>query len=98
MPANKNVTKRVLVERLREQLPLSFETERIALVETMIAAMCEALASGRRIEIRGFGVFELRRRGPRHAVNPRTGEPMFVPAKVVPFFRAGRVLLARVNK
>jgi len=85
------------VDRLKERLPLLNEDERLALVETVLDALAQALAQGRRIEIRGFGVFEARRRSARIAHNPRTGRPMNVPAKTIPFFRPGRGFLERVN-
>jgi integration host factor subunit beta len=91
------MTKRELVRALQERLPLLHEHERVLLVDEMIAALMAALVAGQRVEIRGFGVFEIRQRGPRVARNPRTGRTMSIPAKRVPFFRAGKTLLDRVN-
>ena len=56
-----------------------------------------ALARGDRGELRGFGAFSVRHRDSRKGRNPRTGEPVEVPAKSVPFFKAGKELRARVN-
>jgi integration host factor subunit beta len=95
---NKSVNRRELAERLQTRLPLLTERERLLLVEGMLEAIAAALAEGRRVEIRGFGVFETRRRDARTAHNPRTGKTMHVPAKAIPFFRAGRLLLDRVNR
>jgi integration host factor subunit beta len=94
---NKSVTKGELAHRLRHRLPLLREDERLVVVDTMIRAITQALAEGRRVEIRDFGVFDVRRRGARRANNPQTGQKVFVPEKFVPFFRAGRLFQKRVN-
>ena len=86
-----------LVKKLQARLPFLVEREREALVAEMVGAFARALASGRRIEIRGFGVFGVRVRNARRARNPRTSALVFVPRKAVPFFRSGKQLLARVN-
>lgn len=61
-------------------------------VRALFEAMSEALASGRRIEIRGFGCFSLRYRPPRLARNPKTGAVVAVAAKYVPHFKPGKRL------
>jgi integration host factor subunit beta len=70
-------------------------------VETIVAAILDgitsALARGDRVELRGFGAFTVRRRDPRTGRNPRTGQPVPVEAKSVPFFKAGKDLLLRVQ-
>jgi integration host factor subunit beta len=65
-------------------------------VRALLEAMAEALASGRRIEIRGFGSFTLRYRPPRLARNPKSGAVVPVAAKHVPHFKAGKELRERV--
>ncbi len=59
--------------------------------------MTEALASGDRIEIRGFGSFALNYRPPRIGRNPKSGDKVQVPAKYVPHFKAGKELRERVD-
>ncbi len=66
-------------------------------VRALLEAMSEALASGRRIEIRGFGCFSLRYRPPRLARNPKTGAVVAVAAKYVPHFKPGKILRSRVR-
>lgn len=56
-----------------------------------------AMANGRRVEIRGFGSFSLNHRDPRMGRNPMTGEKVTVPAKYVPHFKPGKELKARVD-
>src|ERR1700674_325644 len=66
-------------------------------VKTMLDAMAKALATGDRIEIRGFGSFGLNHRPPRTGRNPKTGEKDLVPEKFVPHFKAGKELRERVD-
>ena len=66
-------------------------------IESALGRVIEALAAGRRAEIRGFGVFYLSHRKPRLARNPQNGETVEVPAKAVPRFRAGKHLSERVD-
>jgi integration host factor subunit beta len=66
-------------------------------VTTLLDSISEALSRGRRAEIRDFGTFAVNWHPPRKARNPKTGEVLFVPAKVVPHFRAGKELRERVN-
>jgi integration host factor subunit beta len=59
--------------------------------------MKDSLAQGERVEIRNFGNFSLRKREARKARNPKTGEVVDVPAKRVPFFKAGKELKEMVD-
>lgn len=66
-------------------------------VKTMLEHMSETLASGERIEIRGFGSFSLHYRAPRLGRNPKTGETVELPGKYVPHFKPGKEMRERVN-
>jgi integration host factor subunit beta len=66
-------------------------------VKTMIEQMSITLASGERIEIRGFGSFSLHYRAPRIGRNPKTGESVGLSGKYVPHFKPGKELRDRVN-
>jgi integration host factor subunit beta len=66
-------------------------------VSTLFEEISSALSRGDRVELRGFGVFNIRRREGRNGRNPRTGESVQVPPKSVPFFRVGKVLRERLN-
>ena len=66
-------------------------------VETVFESMKKALGQGERIELRGFGVFNVRPRKTGIGRNPRTGEPVDVRAKHVPFFKSGKELRERLN-
>ena len=66
-------------------------------VKSLLEQMSEALATGERIEIRGFGSFSLHFRPPRSGRNPKTGDSVSLPGKYVPHFKPGKELRERVN-
>jgi integration host factor subunit beta len=66
-------------------------------VKSILDEMAKCLSEGDRIEIRGFGSFEINQRNARIARNPRTGEKVLVPEKPVPHFKAGLELRLRVD-
>src|SRR4026207_318924 len=66
-------------------------------VKTILDAMSAALAKGHRIEIRGFGSFSINRRPPRVGRNPRSGEQVVIPEKLVPHFKPGKALRDAVD-
>ena len=67
-------------------------------VKSLLEQMSLALASGERIEIRGFGSFSLHYRPPRVGRNPKTGDAVALAAKYVPHFKPGKELRERVNQ
>ena len=67
-------------------------------VKQLLEIMSDALATGERIEIRGFGSFRTRQRKPRTGRNPKTGEKVDVPAKKIPFFKPSKELKDLVNE
>ena len=66
-------------------------------VKNLLEHMSNTLASGERIEIRGFGSFSLHYRPSRTGRNPKTGDAVELPAKHVPHFKPGKELRERVN-
>lgn len=92
------MTKSELIEVIaREQSHLAHRDAELA-VKCMIEQMSQALASGERIEIRGFGSFSLHFRPPRQGRNPKTGETVALAGKYVPHFKPGKDLRERVNE
>ncbi len=69
-----------------------------AAVTLFLQCIIDALRAGEHVELRGFGSFRLRHRQPRVGRNPRTGDPVQIPARKVPWFKAGKDLRARVNR
>ena len=91
------MTKSELIARLAERYPQLVAKDADYAVKTILDAMADALATGQRIEIRGFGSFALNRRPPRIGRNPKSGDKVMVPEKRVPHFKPGKELRERVN-
>ena len=91
------MTKSELIEILaRRQSHLKAEDVDLA-VKSLLEMMGGALASGERIEIRGFGSFSLHYRPPRLGRNPKTGHSVALPGKHVPHFKPGKELREKVS-
>lgn len=86
-----------LIEELAKRLPNLAARDVEVIVNTIFDSMTEALVGGDRIEIRGFGSFEVRIRKPRVGRNPKTGQSVEVGERRVPFFKVGKELRERVN-
>jgi len=67
-------------------------------VAAVLETVTDALAAGEKVQLVGFGTFEVRTREARTGKNPRTGEPVAIPASKVPAFKAGKALKDVVNK
>jgi len=91
------VTKSELIAALAARYPQLAVRDADDAVKTLLNALAQALASGQRIEIRGFGSFSLSHRAPRIGRNPKSGEKVLVPSKQVPHFKAGKELRERVD-
>ncbi|MBL8226096.1 MAG: integration host factor subunit beta [Chromatiales bacterium] len=92
------MTKSELIEILsRKQKHLPAKDVELA-VKHLLDLMGDALATGQRIEIRGFGSFSLHYRPPRMGRNPKTGEAVALAGKYVPHFKPGKDLRDRVNE
>lgn len=92
------MTKSELIEALaQKQSQLAYKDVELA-VKAMLDHMALTLASGERIEIRGFGSFSLHFRPPRTGRNPKTGDAVSLTSKYVPHFKPGKELRERVNK
>jgi len=91
------VLKSELVRALNEKLPeLQVKDVELAL-NCILRQLADAIVQGERIEIRGFGSFNLHHRPPRVARNPKTGEAINLPAKVAIHFKPGKEMRDRVN-
>lgn len=91
------MTKSELIERVAlRQSQLSQKDVELA-IKTLLEEMSQTLATGGRIEIRGFGSFSLHYRAPRLGRNPKTGEAVDLTGKYVPHFKPGKELRDRVN-
>jgi len=92
-----SMTKSDLIEAVANQLKLPKGKAELV-VNCIFDSMEAALKRGERIEIRGFGSFEIRSYKSYEGRNPRTGEPVSVQPKRLPFFKVGKELKERVNE
>jgi integration host factor subunit beta len=89
------VTKKEIVKAISDELGLTQLTTK-EIVQKTFDAIIDTLVTDRRIELRNFGVFEVRMRAARKARNPRTGGQVEVPSKFVVTFKPGKEMEARV--
>ncbi len=86
-----------LVSAIARENPSLRAEEVEKIVSTFFDEIGQKLASGGRVELRGFGAFSTRARDPRKGRNPRTGDAVDVPGKRVPYFKPGKEMRARLN-
>ena len=91
------MTKSDLIEVVANKLHLPKGKAEL-IVNCIFDSMEESLKQGERIEIRGFGSFEIRHYKSYEGRNPRTGDPVEVQPKRLPFFKVGKELKERVNE
>ncbi len=91
------MTKSELITALAEKQPNLQKDDVEAAVNCMLEQMEDALAQGQRIEIRGFGSFDLHSRPACQARNPKTGETVQLAAKVAAHFKPGKEMKDRIN-
>lgn len=91
------MTKSDLVSKVAERMSHVSKKDTEMIVNSVFESMSEALKRGDRIEIRGFGSFQVKLRESREGRNPKTGEIVSIPAKRTPFFKVGKELKERVN-
>ena len=92
------MTRSELIAELARLNPHLMQRDVEAIVATVFDEITAALARGDRVELRGFGAFSVKARDPRVGRNPRTGEPVEVSSKRMPFFKAGKELRERINQ
>jgi nucleoid DNA-binding protein len=92
-----NVTKKEIVKKISEDIGLT-QLKTKDIVQRTLDAIIHTLVSEGRIELRNFGVFEVKRRAPRKARNPRTGDKVYVPSKNVVTFKPGKEMEELVRK
>jgi integration host factor subunit beta len=91
------MTKKDMARAIADEMGLT-QTQVKGIVQRVLDGITETLVTEGRIELRNFGVFEVKKRKPRRARNPRTGEAVDVPAKLVVTFKPGRVMEERVGQ
>lgn len=90
------MNKKELIDLVAEKADLSKKTSESA-VASIIEGISDALAKGEKVQLVGFGTFEVRQRQAREGRNPSTGEKIKIAAQKVPAFKAGKALKDKVN-
>jgi integration host factor subunit beta len=86
-----------LIEKIASENPHLYQRDVERIVNTIFETIVTAMERGDRVELRGFGAFSVKHRPARVGRNPRTGEPVPVDEKFVPFFKTGKELRERLN-
>ena len=91
------MTKAELIDALVDRVDRLTKKEAELIVNVVLGSIAGSLATGDKVELRGFGSFKVKERRAREGRNPKTGERVSVEAKRVPYFKAGKELRDRVN-
>lgn len=91
------MTKSELIQRLSKRYPHLYQRDIEVLVNTMFDEITKALATGNRVELRGFGAFSVRTREARAARNPKNGAMVSVGSRNAIYFRTGKELRERIT-
>lgn len=91
------MTKKEIVKKISDDIGLT-QLKTKDIVQRTLDAIIQTLVTEGRIELRNFGVFEVKRRAPRKARNPRTGDKVYVPSKNVVTFKPGKEMEELVRK
>ena len=92
------MTKSDLILKITERNKYLLQKDIQKIIDTFFNKISESLENGNRIELRGFGAFGVKQRAARIARNPRTGDPVAVESKNIPFFKMGKNMRLRLNK
>jgi integration host factor subunit beta len=87
-----------LIQRIASRNEHLYQRDVETIVGTILDEITSALSRGDRVELRGFGVFSVKKRDARTGRNPRTGEQVSVQEKSVPFFKTGKEMRERLNR
>ena len=90
------MNKKELITKMAEKSELSKKNVE-SVLKAFTETVTEALVAGDKVQLVGFGTFEPRERAERNGRNPKTGEPIVIPASVAPFFKAGKELKDKVK-
>ena len=86
-----------LVQRIADRNTHLYQRDIENIVNTILGTVVDAMKSGDRVELRGFGAFSVKSRPARTGRNPRTGEKVPVSEKFGPFFKTGKEMRERLN-
>ena len=91
------MTKSELIQKITNKNSFLYQKDVYKIIDTLFNSVTKALNDGDRVELRGFGTFTTKLRNARIGRNPKTGEPVAIPQKKMPFFKMGKSMRERIN-
>ena len=91
------MTKSELIQKITNKNSFLYQKDIYKIIDTLFNTVTKALKDGDRVELRGFGTFSTKLRDARIGRNPKTGEPVAIPKKKMPFFKMGKSMKERIN-
>ena len=91
------MTKSELILKITSKNSYLYHKDVYKIIDTLFNCVTKALKDGDRIELRGFGTFTTKLRNARIGRNPKTGDPVAIPPKKMPFFKMGKSMKERIN-
>ena len=91
------MTKSELIQKITNKNSFLYQKDIYKIIDTLFNTVAKALKDGDRVELRGFGTFTTKLRNARIGRNPKTGDPVAIPKKKIPFFKMGKSMKERIN-
>ena len=91
------MTKSELILKITSKNSYLYHKDVYKIIDTLFNCVTKALKDGDRVELRGFGTFTTKLRNARIGRNPKTGDPVAIPQKKLPFFKMGKLMKERIN-
>lgn len=91
------MTKSDLILKIVQKYSFLYQKDVHKIVNIIFGTVSEAIGNGDRVELRGFGAFSSKKREARIGRNPKTGKPVAIPPKNLPFFKMGKAMKERIN-
>ena len=91
------MTKSELILKITSKNSYLYHKDVYKIIDTLFNGVTKALKDGDRVELRGFGTFTTKLRNARIGRNPKTGDPVAIPQKKLPFFKMGKSMKERIN-
>ena len=91
------MTKSELILKITSKNSYLYNKDVYKIIDTLFNSVTKALKDGDRVELRGFGTFTTKLRNARIGRNPKTGDPVAIPQKKMPFFKMGKSMKERIN-
>ena len=91
------MTKSELILKITSKNSYLYHKDVYKIIDTLFNCVTKALKDGDRVELRGFGTFTTKLRSARIGRNPKTGDPVAIPQKRMPFFKMGKLMKERIN-